>query len=80
MRIQFVIGYDMEETVDINVKREPTDDEMELIENEIYDILNLYEEENGDRDLFDWYGCIYDTVEKHIPIDNNPVIRTSYLM
>lgn len=79
MRIQFVIGYDMEKTVDINVKREPTDDEMELIENEIYDIVDLYEEENGDRDLFDWYGCIYDTVEKYIPIDNNTVIRTSYL-
>ena len=79
MRLQFVIGNDIENTIDIDITREPTEEEVRAIEDEIHDITDLYEEENGDFAGFDWYDCIYETVAKHIPIAENQVVKTIYL-
>lgn len=79
MKLQFVIGNDMENTVDIDVTREPTPIEAEAIENEICRAVDEYEKENGDFSDFDWCDCIYRVVEKYIPIAENRVVKTFWI-
>lgn len=79
MRIQFVVGYNPENTIDINIERIPEKWETEAIENEIYNALDIYEQENGSREGFDYWGQIYKIVEKYIPIAENPIVTTIYI-
>ena len=80
MRIQFVIGCDMENTIDIYVKRTPEKREVEAIEKEIYKHIDEYEENNnGDFYDFNYYDCVCEAVKKYIPIAENPVIATIYI-
>ena len=79
MRLQFVIKNNFDNPIDINISREITDEEYELIQNEIYNNIDSYEEENGDLDGFDWYDCIYNAVEKYISIKTIPIERIFYI-
>ena len=79
MRLQFVINNDIYNTIDIDVLRKPTEEESRAIENEIYDIMDLYEEENGDFSAFDYYDCVYSVVEKYVPLAENEVVKTFYI-
>lgn len=64
MRIQFVLGTDMENTVDIEVAEVPTEEQVKAIEDEIFNTMDKWEEENGDFSEFDYYMCCYDAVQK----------------
>ena len=56
MRLQFVFGTDVENTIDIDVSEVPTKEQAEAIENEIYNTINEWEEENGNYfEDFDFY-------------------------
>lgn len=79
MRIQFVLGTNVENTIDIDVVEIPTKEQAEAIEDEIYNKMDEWEEENGDFAEFDYYGCIYEAVEKHIQIAENPIVKTIYI-
>lgn len=80
MRIQFVFGYDMENTIDIDVVEAPTEKQAQAIEDEIYNIMGAWEEENGDDFYdFDYYMCCYEAVEKHIKIAENRIVKTIYI-
>lgn len=80
MRIQFVFGTDMENTIDIEVAEVPTREQAEAIEDEVYNIMGKWEEENGDDFAdFDYYMCCYKAVQKHINISENKIVRTIYI-
>ena len=79
MRIQFVLGTNVENTIDIDVAEIPTKEQAEAIEKDIYKVMDEWEEENGDFADFDYYMCIYEAVEKHIQIAENPIVKTIYI-
>ena len=79
MRIQFVLGTNVENTIDIDVAEIPTKEQAEAIEKDIYKVMDEWEEENGDFAEFDYYMCIYEAVEKHIQIAENPIVKTIYI-
>ena len=47
MRIQFVLGTDVENTIDIEVAEVPTEAQAKAIEDEIFNAMDKWEEENG---------------------------------
>ena len=79
MRIQFVLGTNVENTIDIDVMEAPTENQVKAIEDDIYKVMDEWEEENGDFAEFDYYECIYEAVEKHIQIAENPIVKTIYI-
>lgn len=80
MRIQFVFGTDVENTIDIDVLEPPTKEQAEAIENEVYNTIDNWEEENGnDFADFDYYMCCYEAVEKYMQIAENRIVRTIYI-
>ena len=79
MRIQFVLGTNVENTIDIDVVAAPTKEQAEAIEDDIYKVMDEWEEEKGDFAEFDYYECIHEAVEKHIQIAENPIVKTIYL-
>ena len=79
MRIQFVIGTNVENTIDINVAEAPTEEQAKAIEDDICKMMDEHEEVNGDFYGFDYYECCYEAVQKHIGVADNPIVRTIYL-
>ncbi len=80
MRLQFVFGTDVKNAVDIDVSEVPTKEQAEAIENEIYNTINEWEEENGNYfEDFDFYMCCYNAVQKHIHTKENKVVKTFYI-
>ena len=80
MRIQFVIGTNVENTIDIEVAEVPTEEQAKAIEDEIYNTINEWEEENGNYfEDFDFYMCCYNAVQKHISTKENRIVRTFYI-
>ena len=79
MRIQFVLGTNVENTIDIDVAEIPTKEQTEAIEDDIYSVMDEWEQEHGDFADFDYYVCIYEAVEKHIQIAENPIVKTIYI-
>ena len=79
MRVQFVFGTDIKNTIDIDVADVPTKEEAEAIENEVYNTMNAYEEEHGNFIEFDFYMCCYNAVQKHIHTAENRVVKTIYI-
>lgn len=81
MRIQFVIGTNVENTIDINVSESPTDEQIKAIEDEIYADMEKYLDESGEENLdnFDYYMCCYEAVKHHIHIAENRIVRTIYI-
>lgn len=71
-------GYPINEmTYSINDKKNK--EQAEAIEKDIYKVMDEWEEENGDFAEFDYYMCIYEAVEKHIQIAENPIVKTIYI-
>ena len=80
MKLQFVFGVNVENTIDIEVADIPTKEQAEAIENEIYKTVDEWEEENGNNFTdFDFYMCCYNAVQKHIHTKENRVIKTIYI-
>ena len=80
MRIQFVLGTDVENTIDIEVAEVPTEEQAKAIEDEIYKKMGEWEEENGDDfEEFDYYMCIYEAVQKYVHTAENRIVRTIYI-
>lgn len=79
MRIQFVLGTNVENTIDIDVMEAPTENQVKAIEDDIYKVMDEWEEENGDFAEFDYYMCCYEAVAKHMQIAENRVVRTIYI-
>ena len=79
MRIQFVLGTNVENTIDIEVTEVPTEQQVKAIEDDIYNRMDKWEEENGDFAEFDYYMCCYESVEKHMQIAENRIVRTIYI-
>lgn len=79
MRIQFVLGTNVENTIDIEVAEVPTEQQVKAIEDDIYNRMDKWEEENGDFAEFDYYMCCYKAVEKHMQIAENRIVRTIYI-
>ena len=79
MRIQFVLGMDVENTIDIDIAEIPTEEQAKAIEDDIYSVMDKWEQEHGDFAEFDYYMCIYEAVEKHIQIAENPIVKTIYI-
>lgn len=79
MRIQFVFGTNVENTIDIEVSEVPTKEQAEAIENEVYNTMDKWEEENEDFTDFDFYMCCYEAVQKHVHTAENRVVKTFYI-
>ena len=57
----------------------PTEEQAKAIEDEIFNTMDKWEEENGDFSEFDYYMCCYDAVQKHIHTAENRIVRTIYI-
>lgn len=79
MRLQFVLGTNVENTIDIEVAEVPTEEQARAIEDEVCSKMDEWEEENGDFAEFDYYMCCYEAVEKHMRIAENPIVKTIYI-
>ena len=80
MRIQFVLGTDVENTIDIEVAEVPTEEQAKAIEEDIYKVMDEWEQEHGNYFAdFDFYMCCYNAVQKHIHTKENRVVKTFYI-
>lgn len=80
MRIQFCHNATEDFVAEFEVREVPTKEECEAIENEIYEAMDKWAEENDDDfEEFDFWKACYDAVIKHIHIINNPVVKTFYI-
>ena len=80
MRIQFCHNATEDFVAEFEVKEVPTKEECEAIENEIYEAMDKWSEENyGDFEEFDFWRVCHDAAIKHIHIINNPVVKTFYI-
>lgn len=64
---------------EFDVAEEPTKEQCEAIEDEIFEAMGEYELENGDYEGFDYWGVCFEAARKHLNIVDNPVIKTFYL-
>ena len=80
MRIQFCHNATEDFIAEFEVTEVPTTEECEAIENEIYDAMDKWAEENdGNFEEFDFWKVCYNAAIKHIHIINNPVVKTFYI-
>lgn len=80
MRIQFCHNATEDFVAEFEVREVPTKEECEAIENEIYEAMDKWAEENDDDfEEFDFWKVCYDAAIKHIHIINNPVVKTFYI-
>lgn len=79
MRIQFVIGTNVENTIDIEVAEIPTEEQTKAIEDDIYNAMDEWERGHGDFAEFDYYMCCFEAVQKHMSIAENPIVKTIYI-
>lgn len=80
MRIQFCHNATEDFVAEFEVREVPTKEECEAIENEIYEAMDKWAEENDDDfEEFDFWKACYDAAIKHIHIINNPVVKTFYI-
>lgn len=63
-----------------DVAEEPTDEQCKAIEDEIFEAIDKwYEENDGDMSEFDYWGVCFEAARKHLKIVDNPVVHTFYL-
>ena len=80
MRIQFCHNATEDFVAEFEVREVPTKEECEAIENESYEAMDKWAEENDDDfEEFDFWKACYDAAIKHIHIINNPVVKTFYI-
>lgn len=79
MRIQFCRKYSEEIVAEFEVATEPTREQCEDIEDDLYAMVGEWENEH-DEDIDDdtFWECCYSALNKHIPIVANPVVKTFY--
>lgn len=84
MKIQFCTnnyfnGYP-DVVAEFDVAEEPTKEQCKAIDNEIFEAMDRWDEENdGDFSEFDYWGVCYEAARKHLKIVENRVVRTFYL-
>ena len=80
MLIQFCHNATEDFIAEFEVTEVPTKEECEAIENEIYEAMDKWSEEN-DNDFaeFDFWQVCHDAAIKRIHIINNPVVKTFYI-
>ena len=79
MRIQFCRKYSEEIAAEFEVATAPTREQCEDIEDDLYAMVGEWEDEhNADIDDYDFWECCYNALNKHIPIVENPVVKTFY--
>lgn len=79
MRVQFVFGVNVENTIDIEVAEVPTEEQAKAIEDEIYNFMNEWEEKYGSFEDFDFYMRCYEAVQKYMHTAENRVVKTFYI-
>ena len=79
MKIQFVFNNDYNTTINIDVNKNPTEEEAQKIENILVEIMDKYEQENEDFMDFDFYRACNVAVKQVIPIAENKVVKTIYI-
>jgi hypothetical protein len=79
MRVQFCTGGPYDVIAEFDVTEMPTEEQCKIIEDEIYEAMEKWEEETGDIDGFDYWGVCYAAVKKHLKIVDNQVVKTFYL-
>lgn len=79
MKIQFCHNATEELIAEFDVSEVPTKEQCEAIEDEIYEAMNKWEEENGDFEEFDFWQVCHDAVIKHVHLIRNPVVKTFYI-
>ena len=64
---------------EFDVAEEPTKEQCDAIEDEIFEAMGKYELENGDYEGFDYWGACFEAARKHLKLIDNPVVHTFYL-
>lgn len=79
MRIQFCRKYSEEPVAEFEVATAPTREQCEDIEDDLYAMIGEWEDEHdNDIDNYAFWECCYNALSKHIPIVENPVVKTFY--
>lgn len=78
MKIQFCY-FDNDVIAEFDVTEMPTEEQCKIIEDEIYEAMEKWEEDNDGFEEFDYWGVCYEAVKKHLKIVQNPVVKTFYL-
>lgn len=80
MKIQFCYNCSNDIIAEFDVAEIPTEEQYKAIEDEVYEAIDKWDEENdGDFEEFDYWGVCYEAVRKNVKIVENRVIRTFYL-
>ena len=86
MKIQFCYDYTVigrrenDVIAEFDVAEEPTEEQCKAIEDEIFEAIDKWDEENdGDFSEFDYWGVCYEAARKHLKIVENRVVRTFYV-
>lgn len=81
MKIQFIKPYSYDDVIaEFEIADEPTNEQCEAIEYEIFKAIDdWYEENNGDMNEFDYWVVCLEAARKHLKIVDNPVVKTFYL-
>ena len=81
MRIQFCRKYSDKVVAEFEVATVPTREQCEAIEDELYALVGKWEDKNGeDIDDYDFWKCCHNALNHHIPIGENPVVKTFYTL
>ena len=80
MKIQFCHNVTADTIVEFDVSEVPTKEQCEAIEDEIYEAMNKWAEENDDDfKEFDYWQVCHNAVIKHVHLIRNPVVKTFYI-
>ena len=80
MKIQFCREYSTEIVAEFDVEAAPTKEQIEAIEEYIFEAKEQWEEENdGDFTDFDYWEVCCDAVVKYLKIVKNEVVKTFYI-
>lgn len=80
MCIQFLHNATGEIIAKFDVKRIPTQEQCEAIQNEISQAVEKWGNENDDDYAdFDFYKVCHEAADKHVLLVKNPVLQTFYI-
>lgn len=79
MKLQFVFNDDIWGPVNVDVVEIPTDEIINSIENDILELIRLYESTNGELDFIDFNDICYEVVGRYCKLDFNNVAKTIYI-
>lgn len=85
MKIQFCYNcvdprFGNDVIAEFDVTEVPTEEQCKAIEDEIFDVVDKWSEENDDDfSEFDYWGVCYEAARKHLKIVENRVVKTFYV-